>query len=228
MKQIRFLNSYNPKSSSTSTIIPCRSPECWPKQKQCHLMHKSGGKAVAACPYQVDYMTYNTSSKGILVKDILHLETYDQKRRPCKAPIIFRCGMIETGANLEDGTINGLLGLGFNTPLDLPGMLASQGLVPNSFSLCFGLDGKGRLAFGDKGSSAHMRTPLDPDDEDYNIQIEKICVDDIVSNVAFVALVDSGTSFTRLNEQAFFFIAENNQSHDTSNTFFDFKDERRS
>ncbi|CAH9096109.1 unnamed protein product [Cuscuta europaea] len=90
-----------------------------------------------------------------------------------------KCGMIETGANLEGGTINGLLGLGFNTPLDLPGMLASQGLVPNSFSLCFGLDGKGRLAFGDKGSSAHMRAPLDPDGEGYNIQIEKISVDDI-------------------------------------------------
>ncbi|CAH9123778.1 unnamed protein product [Cuscuta epithymum] len=156
--QIKILNSYSPKSSSTSAIVSCDSPECWPK-KQCPR------RSEKACPYKVDYMSDNTSTEGILVKDVLHLETYDKKHRASAVPVIFGCGVVETGTFLEKGALNGLLGLGFNTHLDVPSMLASKGLVPNSFSLCFAFDGNGRIAFGDKGSSAHMKTPLDKDQE---------------------------------------------------------------
>ncbi|CAH9123787.1 unnamed protein product [Cuscuta epithymum] len=202
-EDVKFLNSYDPKNSSTSAIISCESPECWPKN-QCPAQSRK------ACPYEVTYGSSNTTStKGILVKDVLHLETYDHKRQPRTAPIIFGCGMIETGENLEEGAINGLLGLGFNTPLDVPGRLASKGLVPNSFSLCFGLDGKGRLAFGDKGSSDQMKTPIEQGSPGYYIRIERIGVDKIGTNVDFVALVDSGTSITQLNHEEYTILTKN-------------------
>ncbi|CAH9123783.1 unnamed protein product [Cuscuta epithymum] len=58
------------------------------------------------------------------------------------APVIFGCGMVETGTILEKGAVNGLLGLGFNTSLDVPTVLTSKGLVPNSLSLCLRLETK--------------------------------------------------------------------------------------
>ena len=52
---------------------------------------------------------------------------------------------------------NGLLGLGLND-ISVPSTLARQGLVPNSFSMCFGPDGTGRISFGDNGSSDQRET----------------------------------------------------------------------
>ncbi|CAH9099610.1 unnamed protein product [Cuscuta europaea] len=96
----------------------------------------AGPRNYNASTYRVDYTSDSTSSTGILVKDVLHLETFDKKRHSSTAPVIFiGCGMVETGTILEKGAVNGLLGLGFNTPLDVPTVLASKGLVPNSFSL---------------------------------------------------------------------------------------------
>ncbi|RAL54126.1 hypothetical protein DM860_004597 [Cuscuta australis] len=208
--QIRNLNSYKPGSSSTSANISCDSPQCWPKM-QCTL------EARTACPYEVNYLTVDTSTKGYLVKDVWHLESYDDERQAIDAPIIFGCGTVETGTNLQGGTINGLLGLGlaYNQPLDVPGILASQGLVPNAFSLCFASNGSGRIAFGDKGDTDQMKTPLEiiQDNDGYNIRIQQIAIENVVTNVDFIATVDSGTSLTYLNEEAYAIITENFNSH---------------
>ena len=48
---------------------------------------------------------------------------------------------------------NGRLGLG-NNVLSVPSTLARNGVVPNSFSLCFGSNHDyGRITFGDTGNS---------------------------------------------------------------------------
>ena len=48
---------------------------------------------------------------------------------------------------------NGRLGLG-NNVLSVPSTLARNGVVPNSFSLCFGPNHDyGRITFGDTGNS---------------------------------------------------------------------------
>ncbi|CAH9056435.1 unnamed protein product [Cuscuta europaea] len=73
-----------------------------------------------------------------------------------------RCGEVETGLILSTAAVNGLLGLGHGA-LGVPNQLSSagEGLVPYSFSLCFAADGNGRIAFGDKGDSDQLQTPLE-------------------------------------------------------------------
>jgi Xylanase inhibitor N-terminal len=76
--------------------------------------------------------------------------------------IFSRCGEVQTGSFLSSGAPNGLMGLGMDD-LSVPNMLAKNGLVSDSFSMCFSSDGSGRLNFGDKGSSDQSETPLIPD-----------------------------------------------------------------
>lgn len=70
-----------------------------------------------------------------------------------------RCGEIQTGSFLERAAPNGLFGLGMEK-ISVPSILSSQGLASNSFSMCFGDDGTGRIHFGDKGSLDQQETPF--------------------------------------------------------------------
>lgn len=70
-----------------------------------------------------------------------------------------RCGIIQTGDFLDGAAINGLFGLGMDE-VSVPSILANKGLAANSFSMCFGADGIGRIEFGDKGSSNQKVTPI--------------------------------------------------------------------
>ena len=71
------------------------------------------------------------------------------------------CGKVQTGSFLEGAAPNGLFGLGISN-ISVPSILAKEGLVENSFSMCFGSDGLGRISFGDKGSSGQGETPFNP------------------------------------------------------------------
>lgn len=70
-----------------------------------------------------------------------------------------RCGRVQTGSFLSGAAPNGLFGLGMDKQ-SVPSILASEGLIPNSFSMCFGADGLGRISFGDQGSSGQGETPF--------------------------------------------------------------------
>ena len=72
---------------------------------------------------------------------------------------MFSCGRIQTGSFLGSAAPNGLLGLGMDS-ISVPSLLASEGVAANSFSMCFGEDGHGRINFGDTGSSDQQKTPL--------------------------------------------------------------------
>lgn len=69
------------------------------------------------------------------------------------------CGQVQTGSFLDAAAPNGLLGLGMEK-ISVPSILASRGLTSDSFSMCFGHDGFGRISFGDQGSSDQEETPL--------------------------------------------------------------------
>lgn len=51
------------------------------------------------------------------------------------------------------------MGLGLDS-LAVPSMLAKNETISDSFSMCFGDDGNGRLKFGDKGNPGQNETPL--------------------------------------------------------------------
>jgi len=95
--------------------------------------------------------------------------------------------------------------------ISVPSTLAKNGLASNSFSMCFGLDGLGRITFGNNGSSDQKETPFNVDIElnpTYNISITQITVGRNSSELGLNAIFDSGTSFTSLTDPAYTFISE--------------------
>lgn len=72
---------------------------------------------------------------------------------------VCRCGQVQSGSFLDIAAPNGLFGLGMEK-ISVPSVLAREGLVADSFSMCFGHDGVGRISFGDKGSSDQEETPF--------------------------------------------------------------------
>ncbi|CAN4083480.1 unnamed protein product [Withania somnifera] len=198
----RNLNIYSPNTSSTSEVIPCDSSLCG-QRKRC-LRSRN------ACAYGVTYLSNNTSSTGLLVEDILHLETNNVLQKSIEAPIALGCGIRQTGAFLIGAAPNGLFGLGIEN-ISVPSMLASKGLAANSFSMCFGPDGLGRIVFGDKGNPGQGETPfnLDQPHPTYNISLTGITVGSKITDLDITAIFDSGTSFTYLNDPAYKVITEN-------------------
>jgi hypothetical protein len=153
------LRPYSPRRSSTSKQVACDNPLCG---------QRNGCSAATngSCPYEVQYVSANTSSSGVLVQDVLHLT----RERPgpgaageaLQAPVVFGCGQVQTGAFLDGGggAVDGLMGLGMGK-VSVPSALAASGLVASdSFSMCFGDDGVGRVNFGDAGSRGQAETPF--------------------------------------------------------------------
>ncbi|XP_027345678.1 aspartyl protease family protein 1-like [Abrus precatorius] len=197
---IKF-NIYDLDKSSTSKKVSCNhSSFC--KQRKC----PSSG---SSCRYQVDYLSNDTSSAGFLVEDVLHLVTDDDQTKDADTQITLGCGQIQTGVFLNGAAPNGLFGLGMDN-MSVPSILAKQGIISNSFSMCFGPDGSGRITFGDSGSQDQGKTPfnLRPLHPTYNVTITQIIVGGNAADLEFHAIFDSGTSFTYLNDPAYTLIAE--------------------
>ncbi|XP_038906112.1 aspartyl protease family protein 1 [Benincasa hispida] len=194
-------NIYSPSNSSTSKEVQCSSSLC-AHADQCSSRSDT-------CPYEVSYLSDNTSSTGYLVEDILHLTTNDDQSKPVNAKITLGCGKDQSGAFLSSAAPNGLFGLGIEN-VSVPSILANAGLISNSFSLCFGPARMGRIEFGDKGSPGQSETPfnLGRKHPTYNISITQIGVGGHVSNVDVAAIFDSGTSFTYLNDPAYSVFAD--------------------
>ncbi|KAF8376802.1 hypothetical protein HHK36_031527 [Tetracentron sinense] len=119
------------------------------------------------------------------------------------------CGQVQTGTFLDGAAPNGLFGLGIDK-VSVPSILANRGLVADSFSMCFGPDGIGRISFGDKGSPDQEETPFNLNQlhPTYNISLTQIAVEKNVTDINFSAIFDSGTSFTYLNDPAYTLLAE--------------------
>ncbi|KAM1047605.1 hypothetical protein ACFX2C_026941 [Malus domestica] len=193
---------YSPNTSSTSEQIYCNSAFCSQPQR-CT-------SASSACKYRIKYRSNKTSSTGVLVEDVLHLSTDDAQQKDVPARIPFGCGKDQTGIFLEGTAPNGLLGLGMGD-VSIPSILAGQGLALNSFSMCFGLDGIGRIRFGDNGSQGQAETPLNRESHSsptYSITITQIAIGKSVTDLEFYAIFDSGSSFTYLNDPAYTQITE--------------------
>ncbi|XP_052195331.1 aspartyl protease family protein 1-like [Diospyros lotus] len=195
------LGIYNPNGSSTSKKVTCNNNLC--------TQHDRCSGTFAHCPYTVSYISSATSTSGILVEDILHLETEDSDQEFVEAYIIFGCGQVQTGSFLDVAAPNGLFGLGLEK-ISVPSILSSKGYTADSFSMCFGHDGTGRISFGDKGSPDQEETPfhMNPKHPTYNISVTETRVGTTFINLDLTALFDSGTSFTYLVDPAYTRLSE--------------------
>ncbi|XP_058009110.1 aspartyl protease family protein 1 isoform X2 [Hevea brasiliensis] len=208
------LNVYSINESSTGKKVPWNSSLC-SQQNRCFF-------AQSDCCYQALYLSENTLSIGFLVEDLLHLTTDDTQQKAHNATITFGCGERQTGAFSDGAAPNGLFGLGMGN-LSVPSTLARERATSNSFSMCFGPDGIGRISFGDTGNSYQEHTPFNlmQSNPTYNISITKVKVGRYDSDLEFTAIFESGASFTYLNEPAYSFISEsfNNQTKDKRYSF---------
>ncbi|KAL6513311.1 hypothetical protein OROGR_020797 [Orobanche gracilis] len=203
------LHIYSPSTSSSSKLVPCNSTTCG-RTRGCSVRRN-------ACAYQEVYLSTNTSTTGILVDDVLHLGTDATPQKLVEAPITLGCGIIQTGDFLDGAAVNGLFGLGMDN-VSVPSILSNKGLTANSFSMCFGPDGLGRINFGDKGSPGQKVTPFNLEQlhPTYNITVTRIAVGKNVTELEFTAAFDSGTSFTYLNDPAYSVIVESFNSQITN------------
>ncbi|CAL5033350.1 unnamed protein product [Urochloa decumbens] len=200
---------YIPGMSSTSKAIPCNSNFC-DLQKEC--------STTSQCPYKMVYVSVGTSSSGFLVEDVLYLTTENAHPHILKAQIMLGCGQTQTGSFLDAAAPNGLFGLGIDE-VSVPSILAQKGLIPNSFSMCFGRDGIGRISFGDQGSSDQEETPLDINQQHptYAISITGISIGNNVRDMEFSTIFDTGTSFTYLADPAYTYITQSFHSQVQAN-----------
>ncbi|KAL8151705.1 hypothetical protein V2J09_021513 [Rumex salicifolius] len=193
-------NIYGLNTSSTGKEVSCSSSLC---------DHKSSCVLPNRCPYEVVYLSSNTSSLGYLVEDVLHLTTDVDPSKPVDVDITFGCGRKQTGSFLNGGAPNGLFGLGIEK-MSVPSILASKNVTADSFSMCFARGGFGRISFGDKGSFDQAETPfnLQSSHQTYNISITQITVGKSTKDVGIDAIFDTGTSFTIFTDPAYTDITE--------------------
>ncbi|KAJ8545713.1 hypothetical protein K7X08_018296 [Anisodus acutangulus] len=195
------LSIYSLNASSTSKKVTCSDSLCT-KRNNCLGVYNH-------CPYSVSYVSSETSTSGILVDDILHLRTEDNEEKNFQARVIFGCGQEQTGSFLDVAAPNGLFGLGLEK-ISVPSILSREGFMADSFSMCFGRDGAGRISFGDKGSLDQEETPfnINPLHPTYNISVDQICVGTTLVDSGFTALFDTGTSFTYLVDLSYTKLSE--------------------
>jgi hypothetical protein len=194
------LQTYSPSASQTSKSVACSNTLCQ-LQNQC-------SKSSDQCPYNVTYVSADTSTAGTLVEDILYLTPGDgsQNGTVVKAPITFGCGNVQTGSLLQGAAApDGLLGLGVGS-ISVPTFLYNSGLVSNSFSMCFPYNSNvGRFTFGDQGSSDQKETPfiIDQTLPTYSVGVEEFYVGNANVKTDFQAIFDTGTSFTYLADPVY-------------------------
>ncbi|KAM3298118.1 hypothetical protein ACQJBY_039873 [Aegilops geniculata] len=193
------LRPYSPGKSSTSKAVTCEHALC-ERPNACAATNST------SCPYSVRYVSVNTSSSGVLVEDVLHLSRQTGGLSTAvKAPVVLGCGQVQTGAFLDGAAVDGLLGLGMDK-VSVPSVLHAAGLVASdSFSMCFSPDGRGRINFGDAGRRGQAETPFTVRNTHptYNISVTAMSVAGKELAAEFAAVVDSGTSFTYLNDPAY-------------------------
>eukprot|EP00268_Persea_americana_P043751 TRINITY_DN4403_c0_g1_i1.p1 TRINITY_DN4403_c0_g1~~TRINITY_DN4403_c0_g1_i1.p1 ORF type:complete len:148 (+),score=28.32 TRINITY_DN4403_c0_g1_i1:1652-2095(+) len=139
----------------------------------------------------------------------MYLTTEDSFHEVVNARVIFGCGQVQSGSFLDIAAPNGLLGLGMDK-LSVPSILSAAGLTTDSFSMCFGSDGVGRILFGDKGGPDQAVTPfnLRESHPTYYVNVTGLLVGTSVIDTTFSALFDTGTSFTYLADPAYTLLSE--------------------
>ncbi|ONH97178.1 hypothetical protein PRUPE_7G174000 [Prunus persica] len=195
------VSKYDPEGSSTSKRVSCNNSLCAHRNRCMGSFNN--------CPYMVSYVSAETSTSGILVEDVLHLKTEDSHRELVEAYVTFGCGQVQSGSFLDVAAPNGLFGLGMEK-ISVPSILSREGFTADSFSMCFGHDGVGRINFGDKGSPDQEETPfnVNPSHPTYNISVTQIRVGTDLMDIDFTALFDSGTSFTYLGDPTYTRLSE--------------------
>ncbi|KAG0574513.1 hypothetical protein KC19_VG267600 [Ceratodon purpureus] len=150
-----------------------------------------------------------SSSKGVLGKDLLG---FGLTSRLQPQPLLFGCETAETG-DLYLQHADGIMGLG-RGPLSIVDQLVGNGVMEDSFSLCYGgmNEGGGSMVLGAIPTPEGMVfAKSDPSRSNYyNLELSEIQVQGVSLNLAssvfngkFGTVLDSGTTYAYLPDKAF-------------------------
>ncbi|MCL7028840.1 hypothetical protein MKW94_017942 [Papaver nudicaule] len=204
------LKRYNPKSSSTSTLVPCSDRFCTGMNN----VTIPGCSSTDICGYGIQYGD-GSGSAGYYVKDVIGFDQVsgDLQKTIGNAAISFGCGMEQTGKLASsNGALDGIIGFGASN-VSMLSQLASYGKVKKKFAHCLdGKNGGGIFAIGDIVQPTLRTTPLVPNTTHYNVNMESVQVGDTVLDIPTqvfkgkngnVTIIDSGTTLAYLPGEIF-------------------------
>ncbi|KAM0045182.1 putative nepenthesin [Helianthus debilis subsp. tardiflorus] len=204
--------SYDPSSSSTSSLISC-------SDKRCSTGIESGDAKCLnnRCTYKFNYGDGSATS-GYYVSDLLHLEMLSDNTNLSSnalSTVMFGCSTSQSGElSKPDRAVDGIFGFG-PQGLSVISQLASQGASPDAFSHCLVGDGEGGgiLVLGQITDPNMVYSPLVPSAQHYNLHLQSISVDDKTLSIdpsVFETshnrkgtVIDSGTTLAYLAEDAY-------------------------
>ncbi|XVE62161.1 hypothetical protein DITRI_Ditri06bG0096200 [Diplodiscus trichospermus] len=199
------LSLYDPKRSSTSSLVYCDQDFC----TSTYDGPLPGCKPDLQCQYNVVYGD-GSSTAGYFVKDTIQLQqvTGNLQTGPTNGTVIFGCGAKQSGElGSSSEALDGILGFG-QANSSMISQLAVAGKVKRMFSHCLdNVDGGGIFAIGEVVSPKVKTTPLVPKQPHYNVVLKAIEVGeaplqlptDIFGNADQKGtIVDSGTTLAYL------------------------------
>ncbi|BAT90481.1 Aspartic proteinase-like protein [Vigna angularis] len=206
------LNYFDPRSSSTSSLISCSDRRC-----------RSGVQSSdASCSSQNNQCIYTfqygdgSGTSGYYVSDLMHFASIFEGTLTtnASASVVFGCSIQQTGdLTKSDRAVDGIFGFG-QQGMSVISQLSSQGIAPRVFSHCLRGDntGGGVLVLGEIVEPNIVYTPLVPSQPHYNLYLQSISVNGqfLQINPAVFAtssnrgtIVDSGTTLSYLAEEAY-------------------------
>ncbi|XP_031494658.1 aspartic proteinase 36-like [Nymphaea colorata] len=209
-------------SGSTVTYVPCdtceqcgnhQDPKFQTSQSSTYEPVKCNidctcDKDNAQCTYERQYAEMSSSS-GVLGKDIVSFGN-ESSLKP--QHLVFGCENSETG-DLYSQRADGIMGLG-RGQLSIMDQLVEEGVISDSFSLCYGgmeVGGGAMVLGGISPPPGMVFSPSDPGRSPYyNIELremhvagKKLQLNPSIFNGKHGTVLDSGTTYAYLPEAAF-------------------------
>ncbi|KAF5462743.1 hypothetical protein F2P56_018726 [Juglans regia] len=201
------LTLYDPKSSSTSSLVTCDQDFC----NSTYDGPLAGCRPGLACQYNVVYGD-GSSTSGYFVEDNVQLDqvTGNLQTAPANGSIIFGCGSKQSGElGSSSEALDGILGFG-QANSSMISQLASAGKLKKMFAHCLdNIHGGGIFAIGQVVHPKVNTTPLVPNQAHYNVVLKDIEVggdvlslpsDTFENGLRKGTIIDSGTTLAYLPE----------------------------
>ncbi|KAK6925418.1 Xylanase inhibitor, C-terminal [Dillenia turbinata] len=203
------LNSYDPKSSTTASLVPCSSQTC------ASLRSSSCSVPGSQCTYSLEYQD-GSKTLGYYVYDRFAFNTIFKNSftGSSSAPILFGCSAHQDGElTWNKAAVDGILAFGPQA-LSIVSQLSSQGIAPKAFSHCFRGDGVGGgiLVLGQILEPSIIYTPLDSSQSHYTLNMQSIAVNGqslpidpavLSTSTGQGTIVDTGTTLVYLVPEAY-------------------------
>ncbi|KAK8715436.1 hypothetical protein V6N13_042770 [Hibiscus sabdariffa] len=200
------LTLYDPKKSSTSSLVYCDQDFC----TSTYDGQLPGCKPSLQCQYNVVYGD-GSSTAGYFVKDNIQLGqvTGNLQSKSTNGTVVFGCGARQSGelGSSSSEALDGIIGFG-QANSSIISQLAASGKVKRKFAHCLdNIDGGGIFVIGEVVSPKVKTTPIVPNQAHYNVVMKEIEVGDNIlqlpsdifdSGDQKGTIVDSGTTLAYL------------------------------